>query len=58
MLGDRREILVLGLALTVPQNSTGVMAYALVDVSISNALSSNSTIHKMIHISTQLLGFR
>ncbi len=42
ILGDRREILVLGLALTA-QNSTGVMAYALVDVSISNALSSNST---------------
>eukprot|EP00434_Breviolum_minutum_P002761 symbB.v1.2.002429.t1/scaffold129.1/size311234/18 len=51
MLGDRREILVLGLALTA-QNSIGVMAYALVDVSISNALSSEAITVRLPEIAT------
>ena len=39
-LGDRREIVVLGLSLTAAPNATQVTtAYASVDVSVSNALS-------------------
>ena len=39
ILGERREILVLGLALAA-HNSPSAMAYASVDISVSNPLSS------------------
>lgn len=51
ILGERREILVLGLALAA-HNSPSAMAYASVDISVSNPLSSDAVTVRLPEIST------
>eukprot|EP00438_Fugacium_kawagutii_P024377 Skav213353 [mRNA] locus=scaffold317:92112:101749:- [translate_table: standard] len=51
VLGDRREILVLGLALAA-HSSAGSTAYASVDVSVSMALSSDAVTVRLPEVAT------